>query len=394
MEFEVEPKTITVFMNGNIDKKVEISFFRTLTVADIISNCREKLYLDRHKKCKIFDSKGEELSDDDLEYFNSAEPLFVSQGEKFAKNSTMAIFKEIKKLGQGGFGTVHLYKNKINGNEVAIKFVDLRRIMSPEDVNRVFSEVSILRGLHHKNIVDLIDVFEVENKSCFVMEYCSGGELKKYIQENFPLSEKDVYRIAIQIVEAIRYCHNSAIVHRDLKLENILFTKPSHKVVKIVDFGISGMYSLGNTLSGERSDAGSLHYVAPEILTRSDNRANPALDIWSLGCIFYALLTKNLPFVGTRKEVVSKIVDCDYEPLPYTVNRPWHKLIKGMLRRKPETRWSILKVAEHLVRFKDLGNADCSEDSIEARVKITAARSNGYIKVKNERRRTPENRNL
>lgn len=394
MEFDAEPKTISVFMNGNIEKKTEISYFRTLTVSDIISNCREKLSLDRHKKCKVFDCRGEELSDDDLEYLNNTEPIFISQGEKFAKNSTLAIFKEIKKLGQGGFGTVHLYKNKITDQEVAIKFVDLRRIMSPEDVSRVFSEVSILRGLHHKNIVDLIDVFEVNNKSCFVMEYCSGGELKKYIHENFPLSENEIYRIAIQIVEAIRYCHNSAIVHRDLKLENILFTKPSRKVVKIVDFGISGMYSLGNTLSGERSDAGSLHYVAPEILTRSDNRANPALDIWSLGCIFYAMLTKQLPFVGTRKEVITKIVECSFEPLPNTVSRPWHKLIKGMLRRKPETRWSILKVAEHLVKYKELGNIECSEDSIEAKIKITVAKSNGFIKGSNERRRTPENRNL
>lgn len=394
MEFDAEPKTISVFMNGNIEKKTEISYFRTLTVADIISNCREKLPLDRHKKCKVFDCRGEELSDDDLEYLNNTEPIFISQGEKFAKNSTLAIFKEIKKLGQGGFGTVYLYKNKITDQEVAIKFVDLRKIMSPEDVSRVFSEVSILRGLHHKNIVDLIDVFEVNNKSCFVMEYCSGGELKKYIYENPPMSENEVYSIAIQIVEAIRYCHNSAIVHRDLKLENILFTKPSHKVVKIVDFGISGMYSLGNALSGERSDAGSLHYVAPEILTRSDNRANPALDIWSLGCIFYAMLTKQLPFVGTRKEVITKIVECNFEPLPNTVSRPWHKLIKGMLRKKPETRWSILKVAEHLVKYKGLGNIECSDDSIEAKIKITVAKSNGFIKTKNERRRTPETRNL
>jgi serine/threonine protein kinase len=393
MDFDSDTKILTVFQNGNISKKAEIQYFKSLTITDIISNCRDSFSLDCHKKCKILDLRGEELSDDDLEYVNSAEPLFISQGEKFMKNSTMAIFKEIKKLGQGGFGSVYLYKNKITKQEVAIKFIDLNRIMSPEDVNRLFSEISILRGLHHKNIVDLLDVFDIESKSCFVMEYCSGGELKNYIQEKAPLPEEEVYRISLQIVEAIRYCHNSGIVHRDLKLENILFAKPSKKVVKIVDFGISGNFSLSNSMNADRSDAGSLHYIAPEILNRSNNRANPALDVWSLGCIFYAMLTKSLPFTGTRREIINKIIECDYPPLPESISKPWHKVIKGMLRRTPEARWNILKISDHLIKFKDLGRVEVSDDSFEIKMKITAARSNGFIKIRNERRRTPDTRN-
>lgn len=393
MDFDADSKTLTVFQNGNISKKAEIQYFKSLTISDIITNCRDSLSLDRHKKCRLLDLRGEELSDDDLEYINSAEPLFISQGEKFIKNSTMAIFKEIKKLGQGGFGSVSLYKNKITKQEVAIKFIDLTRIMSPEDVNRLFSEVSILRGLHHRNIVDLIDVFDIESKSCFVMEYCSGGELKNHILQNSPLSEAEVYKIALQIVEAIRYCHNSGIVHRDLKLENILFSKPNKKLVKIVDFGISGNFSLSNSMNADRSDAGSLHYIAPEILNRSNNRANPALDVWSLGCIFYAMLTGNLPFTGSRREIINKIIECSYPPLPEGISRPWHKLIKGMLRKLPEARWTILKISDHLIKFKDLGNVEVSDDSFEAKLKITAARSNGFIKIRNERRRTPDTRN-
>ena len=278
MEQASTSKVITVFLNGKIDKKCEVQYYRSLTIPDIISNCKEKLKINNHNKCKLLDSRGEQLSDDDLEFINSEEPLFLSQGEKFLKSSSMAIYNEIRKLGQGGFGSVFLYKNKLTNQDVAIKFIDLKTIMTPEDVNRLYSEISILRGLKHPNIVDLIDVFDLDNRSCFVMEYCSGGELKELVQNKGPLSEKEVYRIIIQIVDAIRYCHNNSIVHRDLKLENILFSTQTRRIVKIVDFGISGMFSLGKS-EAERSDAGSLHYIAPEILTKADNRANPALDV-------------------------------------------------------------------------------------------------------------------
>ena len=204
MELEQNSKTLTVFINGKIEKKCEIQVNNTLTISDLITDCKEKLRISKHCKCKILDSRGEELSDDDLEFINSQEPLFLSQGEKFSKSSTMAIYKEIKKLGQGGFGKVYLYKNSITGQEVAIKFIELRTLMSPQDVQRLYSEIGILRNLKHPNIVNLIDVFDLDDKSCFVMEYCSGGELKEYVQTKGPLNEKEVYRITLQIVDAIR----------------------------------------------------------------------------------------------------------------------------------------------------------------------------------------------
>ena len=394
MEPALRPRIITVFLNGKIDKKCEIQYSKSLTIPEIINSCKEKLNIDNHSKCKLFDSRGGDISDDDLEYINNEEPLFLSQGERFVKSSIMTIYEMIKKLGQGGFGSVFLYRNKLSNQEVAIKYTDLRTIMSPEDVHRLYSEISIIRGLRHSNIVDLIDVFDYDNKSCFVMEYCSGGELKDYVQTKGPLSEKEVYRIILQIVDAIRYCHNSSIVHRDLKLENILFSRPSKKTVKIVDFGISGMFKIGNISEGERSDAGSLHYIAPEILTRENNRANPALDVWSLGCIIYSMLTKTLPFTApTRKEVANKIINCEYPSLPDTISKPWHKLLKGMLRKSPETRWNMIKISEHLLKYRDTTDAEISDDSIEAKDVSSASKTNGFIKLKTNRNTTPENKN-
>jgi serine/threonine protein kinase len=274
----------------------------------------------------------------------------------------LAVYEKISTLGVGGFGSVHLYEHKVTKKLVAIKFIDLYRIISPEDVKRVYTEIGVLRKLKHPSIVELIDTFDCDNKVCFVMEYCSGGELKEYLLKNHPLPEEKIYDLACQISEAIRFCHNSAVIHRDLKLENILFSDKNYKSLKIVDFGISSIYSLG--VSGERSDAGSLLYIAPEVLSGSDNRANIALDVWSMGCIFYALVTGVLPFAAaTREEVTKKILKCEYAELGSSVPRPWHKLIKAMLRKVPSKRWNLVRILEHLMKYRHSLSGFASSDS-------------------------------
>ena len=268
---------VKIFLNGEVSSHISTTVHSHMTVQELISDCQEKFSINKHIKCKIFDSTGGELSDDDMELINPEEPLFLSQGEEFSKSSTLALYSEIKKLGQGGFGSVFLYEHVISRAQVAIKFVELDSLNSTEDVNRVYSEIGALRGLRHPNIVQLIDAFTTNDKVCFVMEYCSGGELTAYLSENGRLPESEVYSIACQMIEAIRYCHNSKVVHRDLKLENILFSSNSRNQIKIVDFGIAGIFGPNN--HGERSDAGSLLYLAPEVLSGENNRANPALDI-------------------------------------------------------------------------------------------------------------------
>ena len=248
-----------------------------LTLSEIISETAENFGLKPKSGFKVFDSAGGELSDGDIELLNPSEPLFLSQGEEFSKECALFIYSEIGPLGQGGFGTVKLYKNKITNLEVAIKFIDYKNIVNTDDVMRIYNEIALLRGLRHLNIVKLIDAFDLENKICFVMEYCSGGELMDYIRNKAPLPETEVHMLGAQIVDAVRYCHNSKVIHRDMKPENILFVNKEKKTVKIVDFGIAGMFSVGRV--GESSEAGSLLYTAPEVLSGKDIRANPALDV-------------------------------------------------------------------------------------------------------------------
>lgn len=356
-------------------------------IREILSDCKEKLIIPSHIKCKLYDSRGGELSDDDIEFMNPDEPLFISQGKGFNKSSSLAVYEKITTLGVGGFGSVHLYEHKVTKKLFAIKFIDLYRIISPEDVKRVYTEIGVLRKLKHPSIVDLIDTFDCDNKMCFVMEYCSGGELKEYLLKNHPLPEEKIYDLACQISEAIRFCHNSAVIHRDLKLENILFSDKNYKSLKIVDFGISSIYSLG--VSGERSDAGSLLYIAPEVLSGSDNRANIALDVWSMGCIFYALVTGVLPFAAsTREEVTKKILKCEYAELGSNVPRPWHKLIKAMLRKVPSKRWNLVRITEHLMKYRHSLSGFASSDS-EGIIQVEERKE--ILQVKND---TPRGRVL
>ena len=98
---------------------------------------------------------------------------------------------------------------------------------------------------------------------CMIMEYAAGGELMKYVEDKHRLNEIEARRITHQIVNAMSYCHNRGIVHRDLKLENVLFKTPGDLLVKVVDFGIAGVCA-GN--KKDKVDAGSVAYMPPEVI--------------------------------------------------------------------------------------------------------------------------------
>lgn len=360
-------KRISIFLNKDLDLSCETIITENTSYTELLSECKDKLKVKTHKKCVLYDSKGAELSDDDLEYLNENEPLFLSQGEEFSKKSKLLLYNEIKELGSGGFGQVGLYMHKFSHQNVAIKKIQLKSLISPEDINRVFNEIGALRELRHPNIVQLYDSFVLKDEICFVMEYCSGGDLRSYLNKFGMMNSEKLFNIALQIVSGIRYCHNSSIVHRDLKLENLMFSNENYSTIKIVDFGISGMFSQG---TGEKSDCGSLLYMPPEYYSSHMNQANPAQDIWALGCIFYNLLCGTHPFINeSRKKIIDQIKSLNYKPLPSTVPKLWHKLIKGMLRLKPGKRWDMVRIQEYLEKYYEDPNEEISSGS-EEEVKI------------------------
>eukprot|EP00826_Nyctotherus_ovalis_P037829 TRINITY_DN3488_c0_g3_i5.p1 TRINITY_DN3488_c0_g3~~TRINITY_DN3488_c0_g3_i5.p1 ORF type:complete len:366 (+),score=75.92 TRINITY_DN3488_c0_g3_i5:725-1822(+) len=162
------------------------------------------------------------------------------------------------------------------------------------------------------------------------MEYASGGELGKYVKHKHKLEEQEALDIFTQLLTAVQHCHALGVIHRDLKLENILFADSLKKTIKIVDFGIAGFII---DKVGDKSKAGSLKYIAPEILTEKSIEAKPSLDVWSMGCILYSMLCGCLPFTGkTSSEIISKIKTSSFDfPSTAELSAASKDLIKKML---------------------------------------------------------------
>lgn len=120
------------------------------------------------------------------------------------------------------------------------------------------------------------------------------------------MEEEECKEIFKQILESVNYCHQKNIIHRDLKLENVVFTDKLRTFIKIIDFGVSSLFK------GEKSKAGSIRYMAPEVITGANTESHPNIDIWSLGCILYELLTGEVLFQGNNEEIK---VNKSYLPL-------------------------------------------------------------------------------
>ncbi len=207
-------------------------------------------------------------------------------------------------------------------------------------------EVRVLRKLNHKYIVRLRNAFVVDSTLVIVMEFAGGGELKGYVDQQGRLEEPEARRIFRQLIDAISYCHTMKVVHRDLKLENVLFSDPDRKRIKVVDFGIAG---LALDSQAEKSKAGSLRYMAPEVLTGANIEAHPALDVWSLGCMLFAMICGELPFSGkTSAEVVERIKKGEFQ-FPHSSNVSYYcrKLIRSMLTVEYQKRISMGKISRH-----------------------------------------------
>ncbi|RKO99046.1 hypothetical protein CXG81DRAFT_30313 [Caulochytrium protostelioides] len=185
-------------------------------------------------------------------------------------------------LGEGEFGKVKLGTHRDTGAEVAIK---LRH-------TKLMREIAILRQLNHPHIVKLYDVIETPSTIGMVMSCASGGELFEYILVHRYLKERTALRFFAQLISAVQYLHSHAIVHRDLKLENLLLDQDRNIV--ITDFGFANM---SNTQEDHllQTSCGSPCYAAPE-LVMSDGYVGEAADIWSCGVILYAMLCGYLPY--------------------------------------------------------------------------------------------------
>ncbi|CCC67446.1 hypothetical protein NCAS_0A08880 [Naumovozyma castellii] len=241
---------------------------------------------------------------------------FSGQPDSYV-NKTNYIFG--KTLGAGTFGVVRQARQLSSQEDVAVKIL-LKNALKGNDVQlqMLYDELSILQRLHHPNIVAFKDWFESRDKFYIVTQLATGGELFDRIIKKGKFTEVDAVNIMVQLLDAVKYIHSQNIVHRDLKPENVLYLDPSDESqLVIADFGIAKELKSNDDLIFK--GAGSLGYVAPEVLTK-EGHGKPC-DIWSLGVITYTLLSGYSPFIA--ESVEGFLEECTRSRYPVQFHKPY-----------------------------------------------------------------------
>lgn len=248
-------------------------------------------------------------------------------------------YEFLETLGKGTYGKVKKAKER-SGRLVAIKSIRKEKIKDEQDLVHIRREIEIMSTLCHPHIITIYEVFENKDKIVIVMEYASQGDLYDYICDKRNISEREARHFFRQIVSAVHYCHQNGIVHRDLKLENILLDGNGN--VKIADFGLSNLYHGDEYL---QTFCGSPLYASPEIVNGRPYRG-PEVDTWSLGVLLYTMVHGTMPFDGqNHKALVQQISTGNYRK----PNNPSDAcgLIRWMLMVNPECRATIEDIAGH-----------------------------------------------
>lgn len=205
-----------------------------------------------------------------------------------------------RRLGKGGMGMVFLGEDPDNVRVplAAIKLLPPDLLSVPSARTRFSNEISALSNLHHKNIVSYYGMGEIEGITYLLMEYLQGRDLGAHINPDHRLSVIETIRVMAQVCSAMELAHSMDLVHRDLKPENIFLMDGTDFEVRIIDFGLVKAINPGHgwkeDLTQPGTFVGTLHYVAPEVITLSPS--DHRLDIYSAGILLYRFLCGRLPF--------------------------------------------------------------------------------------------------
>ncbi|KAJ9657741.1 hypothetical protein H2201_008054 [Coniosporium apollinis] len=286
-------------------------------------------------------------------------------------------------LGEGEFGKVKMGWKKEGGVQVAIKLIRRETLGSNKSrLQKIYREIEILKGLQHPNIVRLHEMVQTERHIGIILEYASGGELFDYILNHRYLKDNAARRLFAQLVSGVGYLHKKGIVHRDLKLENLLLDR--NRNIIITDFGFANTFNPDDELGEEieynltskdfvkrmnldqtdaaghrrgdlmQTSCGSPCYAAPELVVSDSLYTGRKVDVWSCGVILYAMLAGYLPFdddpanpEGDNINLLYKYIVSTPLTFPEYVTPHARDLLKRILVPDPRKRADLFEVARH-----------------------------------------------
>jgi len=217
-------------------------------------------------------------------------------------------------IGQGGTATVYLMRDKSTNRLVAVKVFESYDITDPERIESIQREIIIQSFLSegNYNIVKTFELVYAKTHLCLILEYAEKGSLCDYIENRMAkledgfqgliMNEDEVPYFYSQILNSVELCHNSNVMHRDLKPDNILLDNSNPPVIKLCDFGFANMWGRGKHARSQ-TGCGTLVYMSPEMLNcrlKGGNYNGKSADIWSLGIILFILLVGFFPYNSTE----------------------------------------------------------------------------------------------
>ncbi|KAH8552933.1 kinase-like domain-containing protein [Umbelopsis sp. PMI_123] len=291
---------------------------------------------------------------------------------QYRKQNMFGPYLMLQTLGEGEFGKVKLGMHIETQQEVAIKLIRKESVDNSTRLSKVEREISVLRIVRHPYIVKLYDVLETEKYIGIILECASGGELFEYILARRYLKEQDACRLFAQLVSGVHYLHQKHIVHRDLKLENLLLDR--NRNVIITDFGFANKFSSAKD-DLMATSCGSPCYAAPELVVSEGLYVGSAVDIWSCGVILYAMLCGYLPFDddpanpdGDNINLLYKHILTSSLVFPDYVSPMARDLLHKMLVPDPSKRCDIQTIMDHpwLQQYRPLFSKSIRELELQA----------------------------
>uniref|UniRef100_A0A8C2GRJ2 Myosin light chain kinase, smooth muscle n=1 Tax=Cyprinus carpio TaxID=7962 RepID=A0A8C2GRJ2_CYPCA len=300
---------------------------------------------------------GATVSDDDEE----KEPEYRDVVIK--KDCSVKDFYDIEdRLGTGKFGQVFKLVEKSTKKVWAGKFI---KTFSQKEKENVRQEIGIMNSLHHSKLVQCVDAFEGKSDMVMVLEIISGGELfERIVDEDFELTEREVIKYMLQIIDGVQFIHKQDIVHLDLKPENIMCINKTGSKIKLIDFGLARRLEDSGSL---KVLFGTPEFVAPEVINYE--AISYPTDMWSIGVICYILVSGLSPFMGDNdNETLANVTSAtwDFEDEAFDeISDQAKDFISSLLKKDMRARLTCAQCLEHSWLKQDTRNMEAKQLSKE-----------------------------